>query len=66
MKNHFIQMSRELMKAMNAKRCETCTGRVRLYRETKYLNPVWRCDQCGRTEDIILEGDEPVKVMEFK
>ena len=66
MKNHFIQIDRETMKAMNANRCKHCTGRVRLYRPTKYLNPLWCCDQCGRTEEVIIDEGEVVKQMEFK
>jgi hypothetical protein len=59
-------MDRETMKAMTAQRCKVCTGRVKLYRPTKYLNPLWRCDGCGRTEEVILEDPmgNPKEVLE--
>lgn len=58
--------------AMSAKRCQICQSRVKLYRETKYLNPVWRCEGCGRTTEveqapvnIPLEPREPVSIAKF-
>lgn len=63
MKNHFIQADREAVRAATARRCAHCQKRVKLYRESPYLNPVWRCVGCGRTEEV---ETEPVKVMEFK
>lgn len=51
------------LKTMTAKRCEKCQKRVKLYRETKYLNPVWRCTGCGRTTEI---ETEPVKVLTYE
>lgn len=59
-KPHFDSM--KLLRTMTAKRCEVCQKRVKLYRETKYLNPIWRCTGCGRIEEM---ETEPVKQLEF-
>lgn len=55
MKNSYKQQLDEAFRAATAKRCEVCQKRVKLYRETKYLNPVWRCTGCGRTEEFVRE-----------
>lgn len=55
MKNDIRQVAKEAFAAATAKRCPVCQKRVKLYRETKYLNPVWRCTGCGRTEEFVKE-----------